>query len=78
MYVKQCRTCQQRNKQAVKYTSLHLNVPKAPMQFISMDFTDKNSPKNICRKHLCTPSPYVSLLAIHSVSQSSLNQLLSN
>ena len=39
--VKQYRPCQQRNKQGVKYASLHLSDPKAPMQFISMDLTGK-------------------------------------
>ena len=36
-YVKQCRVCQHRNSQVVKYVKGHFNVPKTPMDFISMD-----------------------------------------
>ena len=36
-HVKQCHTCLQHNKQAVKYTKLHFTSPPSPMKFISMD-----------------------------------------
>ena len=36
-YVKQCSKCQACNAQIVKYHQGHFNVPKAPMDFISMD-----------------------------------------
>ena len=35
-YVKQCKSCQQRNSQIVRYTPGHFHVPTSPMQFISM------------------------------------------
>ena len=34
-YVKQCKSCLQRNSQIVRYTTGHFNVPTSPMQFIS-------------------------------------------
>jgi transposase InsO family protein len=36
-HVLACKKCQQRNKQVVKYATLHYDVPTMPMQFISMD-----------------------------------------
>ena len=36
-YVKQCKICQQHNIIPVKYTKGHFEVPKSPMEFISMD-----------------------------------------
>ena len=36
-YVKQCKVCQQHNIIPVKYTKGHFEVPKSPMEFISMD-----------------------------------------
>ena len=35
-YVKQCRSCQQRNRQIVKYAQRQFKVPTNPMEFISM------------------------------------------
>ena len=43
-YVKQCRVCQHRNSQAVKYVKGHSNVPKTPMNFISMDLIGEFHP----------------------------------
>ena len=36
-YVKQCKVCQQHNIIPVQYTKGHFEVPKSPMEFISMD-----------------------------------------
>ena len=37
-HIKMCYHCQRRNKQVVKYKTLHFDVATFPMQFISMDF----------------------------------------
>ena len=36
-YVKHCPKCQACNAQVVKYQKGHFDIPKAPMDFISMD-----------------------------------------
>ena len=36
-HIKTCYQCQRRNKQVVKYATLHFDVATFPMQFISMD-----------------------------------------
>ena len=36
-HIKMCYQCQRRNKQVVKYATLHFNVATFPMQFIFMD-----------------------------------------
>ena len=36
-YVKQCKVCQQQDIIPVQYTKGHFEVPKSPMEFISMD-----------------------------------------
>ena len=36
-YIQRCYQCQRRNKQVVKYATLHFDVATFPMQFISMD-----------------------------------------
>ena len=43
-YVKQCRVCQQRNKQIMKYAVLHFDTPTLPMEFISMDLIGEFHP----------------------------------
>ena len=43
-YVKQCSKCQACNAQVVKYYKGHFNVPKAPMDFISMDLIGEFRP----------------------------------
>ena len=42
--VKMCYQCQRRNKQVVKYTTLHFDVATFPMQFISMDLIGEFNP----------------------------------
>ena len=36
-HIKMCYQCQRRNKQIVKYATLHFDIATFPMQFISMD-----------------------------------------
>ena len=58
-YVKQCPKCQQCNTQVVKYNQGQFSVPKAPMDFISMDLIGEFHPPTVhgpkvpccCRLH---------------------------
>ena len=43
-HVQRCYYCQQRNKQVVKYATLHFDVASFPMQFISMDLIGEFHP----------------------------------
>ena len=43
-HIQRCYQCQRRNKQVVKYTTLHFNVATFPMQFISMDLIGEFHP----------------------------------
>ena len=43
-YVKQCRSCQQRKGQIVKYVQGQFKVPTTPMEFISMDLIGEFHP----------------------------------
>ena len=49
-HIKMCYQCQRRNKQVVKYATLHFDVATFPMQFISMDLTGEFHPPT-SRKH---------------------------
>ena len=49
-HIKMCYQCQRRNKQAVKYATLHFDVATFPMQFISMDLIHEFHPPT-SRKH---------------------------
>ena len=49
-HIKTCYQCQRRNKQVVKYVTLHFNVATFPMQFISMDLIGEFHPPT-SRKH---------------------------
>ena len=51
-HIKMCYQCQRRNKQVVKYATLHFNVATFPMQFISMDLIVEFHPST-SRKHRC-------------------------
>ena len=52
-HIKMCYQCQRRNKQVVKYATLHFDVATFPMQFISMDLIGKFHPPT-SRKHIYT------------------------
>ena len=43
-HIQRCYHCQRRNKQVVKYTTLHFDVSTFPMQFISMDLIGEFHP----------------------------------
>ena len=43
-HIKMCYHCQRRNKQVVKYATLHFDVATFPMQFISMDLIGEFNP----------------------------------
>ena len=43
-HIKMCYQCQRRNKQVVKYTTLHFDVATFPMQFISRDLIGEFHP----------------------------------
>ena len=43
-HIKMCYQCQRRNKQLIKYATLHFDVATFPMQFISMDLIGKFHP----------------------------------
>ena len=49
-HIKMCYQCQRRNKQVVKYATLHFDVATFPMQSISMDFIGEFHPPT-SRKH---------------------------
>ena len=48
-HIKICYQCQRRNKQVVKYVTLHFDVATFPMQFISMDIIGEFQP-SYCQK----------------------------
>ena len=43
-HIQRCYHCQRRNKQVVRYATLHFNVATFPMQFISMDLIGEFHP----------------------------------
>ena len=49
-HIKMCYQCQRRNRQVVKYATLHFDVATFPMQFISMDLIGEFHPPT-SRKH---------------------------
>ena len=49
-HIKMCYQCQRRNKQVVKYATLHFDVASFLMQFISMDLIGEFHPPT-SRKH---------------------------
>ena len=49
-HIKMCFQCQRRNKQVVKYATLHFYVATFPMQFISMDLVGEFHPPT-SRRH---------------------------
>ena len=49
-HIMKCYQCQRRNKQVVKYATLHFDIASFPMQFISMDLRGEFYPLT-SRKH---------------------------
>ena len=68
-HIKMCYQCQRRNKQVVKYATLHFDVATFPMQFISMDLIGEFHPPT-SRKHryaltvICMLTGYVFCVAL--------------
>ena len=63
-HIQMCDQCQRRNKQVVKYATLHFDVATFPMQFISMDLIGKFHPPTTKRKRyaltvICMLTGYV-------------------
>ena len=59
-----CYQCQRRNKQVVKYATLHFNVATFPMQFISMEMIGEFHPPTTKRNRyaftvICMLTGYV-------------------
>ena len=54
-HIQRCYQCQRRNKQVVKYATLHFDVASFPMQFISMDLIGEFHPPTSKGKR-CTDS----------------------
>ena len=52
-HVQRCYHCQRRNKQVVKYATLHFDVASFPMQFISMGSNRRISSSYFQRKEIC-------------------------
>ena len=48
-HIKMCYQCQRRNRQVVKYVTLHFDVATFPMQFISMDLIGEFHPLTVRR-----------------------------
>ena len=46
-HIKMSYQCQRRNKQVIKYATLHFDVATFPMQFISMDLIGKFDPPTV-------------------------------
>ena len=52
-HIKMCYQCQRRNKQVVRYTTLHFDVATFPMQFISMDVIGEFHPPTSKKTKIC-------------------------
>ena len=50
-HIKMCYQCQRRNKQVVKYATLHFDIATFPMQFISMDLIGEFHPPPTSKKN---------------------------
>ena len=63
-HIQRCYHCQRRNKQVVKYTTLHFDVTTFPMQFMSMDLIGEfHPPTSMGKKYeltvICMLTGYV-------------------
>ena len=64
-YIKMCYQCQRRNKQVVKYATLHIDVTTFLMQFISMDLIGKFHPPTSRKTQVCLDcNMYVNRLCV--------------
>ena len=70
-HIQRCYQCQSRNKQAVKYATLHFDVATFPMQFISMDLIGEFNPptskgKRYALTVICMLTGYVFCIPLKS------------
>ena len=78
-HIKMCAQCQRRNKQVVKYATLHFVVATFPMQFISMDLIGEFLPPT-SRKHqyaltvICTLTGYVFCVPLKTKTSEEVTQ----
>ena len=68
-HIQRCYHCQRRNKQVVKYATLHFDVATFPMQFISMDLIGEFHPpmskgKRYALTVICMLTGYVLCVAL--------------
>ena len=54
-HIERCYHCQRRNKQVVKYATLHFDIATFPMQFISIDLIGEFHPPT-SKEKVCTDS----------------------
>ena len=82
-HIKMCYQCQRRNKQVVKYTTLHFDIATFPMQFISMDLIGEFHPPT-SRKHryaltvICMLTGYVFCVPLKTKTAEVLQAYIDN
>ena len=69
--IQRCYQCQRRNKQVVRYVTLHLDVATFPMQFISMDligefYSPTTKGKRYASTVICMLTGYVFCISLKS------------
>ena len=72
-HIQRCYQCQRRNKQVVKYATLHFDVAPFPMQFISMDLIGEFHPPTTKAKRyaltvICMLTGYVFCIPLKTKS----------
>ena len=78
-HTKMCYQCQRRNRQVVKYTTLHFDVATFPMQFISMDLIGEFHPPT-SKKHryaltvMCMLTGYVFCIPLKTKTAEEVTQ----
>ena len=78
-HIKMCYQCQRRNKQIVRYATLHFDVATFPMQFISMDLIGEFHPPT-SRKHryaltvICMLMGYVFCIPLNTKTAKEVTQ----
>ena len=78
-----CYQCQRRNKQVVKYASLHFDVATFPMQFISMDLIGEFQPATTKRNRyaltvICMLMGYVFCIPLKTKTTKEVQAYINN
>ena len=78
-HIKMCYQCQRRNRQLVKYATLHFDVATFPMQFISMDLIGEFHPPMVRRNRyslrvICMLTGYVFCVPLKTKSAEEIIQ----